>query len=115
MNETTDPSLDVLYEQWDNILMVYGEYAQHRPVMLYDIQESRIYAYPYEDFKAELSEKSQTSLREQYEKALKTNSVVVFIRDNEERKLFSYTLPLGEQKAAKRKKTPASDRKPKRV
>jgi hypothetical protein len=104
MAEPTDPYLDILYEQWDNVLMVYEEYVQHRPVMLYDIQESRIYAYPYEDFKAELSEKSQTSLTEQYEEALKSNSFIIFIRDNEERKLFSYTLPLGEQKAANRNK-----------
>jgi hypothetical protein len=96
MNETTDPYLDVLHEQRDNIFMVYNQYAEKRPVILYDIQEAKIYAYPYEDFKAELSEKSKISLAEQYDEALKANSIVVFIRDNEKRKLFSYSFPYGE-------------------
>lgn len=81
-------------EQQGNILMVYHRFEDKKPVMLFDIQEQRIYAYPYEDFKKDLSEKSQASLTEQYEKALRNNQIVVFVRDNGQRRLVSFSVPL---------------------
>jgi len=72
--------------------MLYHCFADKKPVMLFDIQEQRIYAYPYEEFKAELSERSQTILAEQYEQALENQKIVIFVRDNVKRKLVSYTI-----------------------
>ena len=60
--------------------------------MLLDIQEQKIYAYPYNDFKSELSKKSQIQLEEQYEAAILNNEMVVFVRDNEKRDLVAYSL-----------------------
>jgi len=57
--------------------------------MLFDMQERRIYAYPYEDFKSDLTKKSQTILEKQYKDAILDNKVVVFIRDDEQEKLVS--------------------------
>ena len=52
--------------------------------MLYDIQENRIYAYPYEEFKNDMSSaKSQVSLAEQYALAGQLGKLVMFVRDNE--------------------------------
>jgi len=48
--------------------------------------------YPYEDFKKELSERSQASLTEQYEKAVRENKIVVFVRDNVQRRLTSFSM-----------------------
>lgn len=67
-------------------------YEQKKPIMLFDIQDYKIYAYPYESYKLDLSEKSQKKIEEQYQKALCKNQIVVFIRDNEKRKLVSYSL-----------------------
>ena len=89
-----DPYLDVVYEQWPFIMMLYGQYADKKPVMLFDIQEQRVYAFPYEGYRAGLSERSQASLKRQYERALADGDVVVFIRDNDRKKLVSYSLPL---------------------
>jgi hypothetical protein len=75
-----------------------------KPVMLYDIQEQRVYAYPYEEYRKELSETSQMKLKEQYEKAIEKNQIVVFIRDNEKRKLVSYSFSYSEQKKPTRKR-----------
>ena len=86
-----DPYFAVVQEQWSNILMLYRHVADKKPVMLFDIQEQRIYAYPYEEFKAELNERSQTILTEQYEDALENQKIVIFVRDNVKRKLVSYT------------------------
>jgi len=49
--------------------------------------------YPYEDFKNDMSSaKSQASLAEQYELAKKAGTLVVFVRDNEAKRLASYSM-----------------------
>jgi hypothetical protein len=83
---------DAVGEQWDNILGLYKRFEDKKPVMLLDIQEQKIYAYPYIDFKSELSKRSQIQLEEQYEAAILDNEMVVFVRDNEKRDLVSYSL-----------------------
>lgn len=89
-----DPYLDVVSQHWSLIVMLYEQYASEKPVMLFDIQEQRIYALPYPEYRAELSKRSQASLKKQYERALANNEIVVFVRDNEEEKLVSYSQPL---------------------
>jgi hypothetical protein len=64
-----DPYWDVICEQWSDILRWYQLFAAKRPAMLYDIQEQRIYAYPYEEFKAEMNQQSQDMLEKQYHNA----------------------------------------------
>ena len=83
---------DAVGEQWDNILGLYKRFGDKKPVMLLDIQEQKIYAYPYNDFKSELSKKSQIQLEEQYEAAILNNEMVVFVRDNKKKELVSYSL-----------------------
>jgi hypothetical protein len=88
----SNPYLKTIQEQWPNILKLYTAFKKHNPVMLYDIQEHKVYAYPYREFKAELSIKSQTSLKDQYKSASALGSMVIFVRDNLKRKLVSYTM-----------------------
>ena len=102
-NRDHDAYLDIAYEQLDNIFMIYRRFEDKRPVMLYDIQEQRIYAYPYEDFKNEMAEKSQSILKEQYQEALKRNQIVVFIWDNDSRRLVSYSFDNPESKTRMKK------------
>ena len=83
---------DAVGEQWDNIIGLYKRFEAKKPVMLLDLQEQKIYAYPYNDFKSELSKKSQIQLEEQYEAAILDNEMVVFVRDNEKKELVSYSL-----------------------
>ena len=87
-----DPYLEMVYEHWKDILKWYNLFAAKRPVMLFDVQEQRIYAYPYKEFKAELSQRSQTVLKDQYRRARHNRQMVVFVRDNEQEKLVSYNL-----------------------
>jgi hypothetical protein len=97
-----DPYWDAVQEQWDNILTCYLMFADKKPIMLYDIQEQRIYTYPYQEFKADLSQKSQMSLTGQYQRAIKNNQIVVFVRDNEKEKLVSYTVRMDKLEGAAR-------------
>jgi len=75
-----------------DILYAYEQYREKKPVLLFDMQEHRIYVYPYLEFKNELSEKSQRSLQDQYEQAMTDDKIVVFVRDNDARKLVSYSV-----------------------
>jgi hypothetical protein len=88
----SDPYFEAIQEQWPNIRALYMTYGGKKPIILYDIQEQKIYAYPYKEFKAEMSEKSQASLEHDYKSASALGSMVVFIRDNIERKLVSYIM-----------------------
>jgi hypothetical protein len=88
----SDYLLDAAQQHWPYILMTYKQFEDKKPVMLFDIQEERIYAYPYAEFSSELSEKSQRSLKDQYERAVRDNKIVVFVRDNEQRRLVSFSM-----------------------
>ena len=90
----SDPYLAVVYRHWSHIVMLYQQYADKRPVMLFDIREQRIYALPYADYRAELSKRSQAWLKKQYERAIASSEIVVFVRDNDQEELVSYSLPL---------------------
>ncbi|GEM_PF-2745754 len=91
---TGDPYLNLAYEQLHHIRRWYQLFADKQPVMLYDLQEQKIYAYPYREFKADLSERSQVILEEQYQRAIANDQLVVFVRDNEQRRLVSYSLDI---------------------
>jgi hypothetical protein len=68
--------------------------------VLYDIDEKKIYAYPYKYFKSDLSGRSQTLLQGDYTFASTHDSMVVFVRDNTERKLVSYVVSIENAKVA---------------
>ena len=91
-SRTSDYLLNAAYEQWPHIQMMYRRFEDKRPVILFDIQERRVYAYPYSGFRKDLSKRSQRSLKEQYEKAVAENKIVVFVRDNEQRRLVSFSI-----------------------
>jgi hypothetical protein len=88
--QMSDPYFKAIQEHWPNIRALYITYESKRPIILYDIQEKKIFAYPYKEFKADLSEKSQVSLDQDYKSASVHRSMIVFVRDNIERKLVSY-------------------------
>jgi hypothetical protein len=89
-----NPYRTVISQQWLHIVMLYERHATKKPVMLFDIQEERVYAFPSTEFRAELSERSQRFLAQQYQRALATGKMVVFVRDNERKQLVSYSLAL---------------------
>ena len=90
----SDPYFKAIQEQWPNIRALYMTFESEKPIILYDIQDKKIYAYPYDEFKAEMSKKSQASLEHDYKSASALGSMVVFVRDNIERKLVSYIMSI---------------------
>ncbi len=91
-HESRDELLDAALDQYGNIVMMYEMFKDKRPIMLFDIQEQRIYAYPYKEFRDEMNERSQRILKQQYERAQVDGKIVVFVRDNVKRKLPSFSL-----------------------
>ena len=80
-------------EYWSTIHRAYSSFADRRPIILVVIDEARVYAYPCDEFKKELSVRSQTLLDEQYAEAHSRSEIVVFVRDDTKRKLVSYSCP----------------------
>ena len=39
----------IIQDQMDNIINLYNNFKDTKPIMLYDIQEMLIYAYPYNE------------------------------------------------------------------
>lgn len=87
-----DYLFDALSEQWEHVVVAYKQLEDKRPIMLYDLQEKRIYAYSYEGFKSEMLPNSQVSLTDQYEQAGVSGKMIVFVRDNDAKRLVSYSL-----------------------
>ena len=87
-----DPLLQAAQSHFQKILALYLTFADKKPVMLLDMQQQRVSALPYEGFKAELSQRSQALLTWQYAEALKGKKIVVFVRDNEQKRLVSYLI-----------------------
>jgi hypothetical protein len=90
----SDKYYSAIQEQWSIINGLYMACSSKNPVMLYDFHEKKIYAYPYEEFKAELSERSQVSLEIDYKSTSVHGGMIVFVRDNIERKLVSYVMSI---------------------
>lgn len=97
MPRKRDGYFEAVKTHWTMIMRAYALHEDKRPVVLLDVTEERIYVYPYTDYRAELSERSQKTLTEQYERALREGEFVVFVRDNRARKLVSYSVPCDER------------------
>ncbi len=84
--------VDMALEIQESIRGAYRLHEEDRPVMLFHVQEERIYANPYLQYKATLSERSQAMLEKQYEEAQQQDKIVVFVRDEATRRLISLSI-----------------------
>jgi hypothetical protein len=94
-----DNYVALVQESWDTVVRAYVDFQEKKPVILLDIQAAKVYAYPYRDFLADLSPQSQKLLKQQYKEAVEKGEIVVFVRDNEKRKLVSCSFPLHDARA----------------
>jgi hypothetical protein len=89
-----DPYVEYIREHWLHITELYNQYADKRPIMLADVQQSEIHAFPYEEFANLLDAQSQATLAEQYERAKENRQMVLFVRDTANKLFQSYSLAL---------------------
>lgn len=93
----SDPYVDLIQQHWPHIAALYNQHAEKRPVMLLDVQEGDIHAFPYEEFTTLLDAPSQRALEEQYGRAIANRQMVIFVRDVENRIFQSYNLALEDE------------------
>lgn len=92
-----DPYLGLIQEQWPNIASLYNEHADKYPVMLLDVREMELHAFPYDEFHLLLDASSQAALEDQYQRAVENRQMVLFVRDAERKIFQSYSLALEEE------------------
>ena len=80
----------------DRIQWFYHKFADKKPVMELSLPSMKICAYPYTEYLKTLSERSQKMLEKEYSEAIKNNKLVVFVRDNKEKVLKSWSFPIEE-------------------
>jgi hypothetical protein len=91
-----DPYLGLIQEQWANIASLYNEHADRYPIMLLDVREMEIHAFPYDEYRSLLDSPSQAALDDQYRRAVENRQMVLFVRDAERKIFQSYSLALEE-------------------
>lgn len=90
----TDPYLDLIKRQWPAIAEMYNQYAEQQPIMLMDVQNAEIHAYPFEEFVLVLEAASRRQVEAQYRRALTKRQMVLFVRDTDNKVFQSYSLAL---------------------
>ena len=61
-------------------------------VMIYEMKENKIYSYIYGEYKKSLNELSREMLEKQYQEAIESKRIVLFIRDEVRKKFKSYVV-----------------------
>ena len=89
-----DPYVEYVRDHWPHITELYNEYADKRPIILADVQEGEIHAFPFAEFVTLLDAPSSQALTDQYARAVENRQMVLFIRDTSHKIFQSYTLAL---------------------
>jgi hypothetical protein len=97
----SDPYIAVISEQWTNIAQLYNQFADKYPVMLVDLGDHSLHAFPSSEFRSLLDTSSQVAFDEQYKRAVANRQMVLFVRDLENKVFQSYSLQLEDDGGAK--------------
>jgi hypothetical protein len=91
-----DPYLDMIDEKWNNIEMIYNVFRDMRPIVEFDLDNKKIYAYPAHEYINSLSARTRNETKKQYEDACNSNQFMLFIKDEKNKKLRSYIFDVPE-------------------
>ena len=76
---------------WSTILQAWNDFRDKNPIIECDLSEQTVSALPAADYINYLSEKDREKTLRIYEDITARGGVMVFIRDNENQTLQSYT------------------------
>jgi hypothetical protein len=85
-----DPYLEMIDEQWDNIIAMYRTFAGKKQIIGYNATTQKIYSYPTDDYIRSLSERTRDM------EATSRNQFLLFVKDTKKQRLRSYVLELPE-------------------
>lgn len=87
---------DIYFQKIEEIRdKVYGFYnlsGRKDLIMVYKMQEEKIYSYAYKDFYRGLNQRSKRIVAIQYKEARKVGKIVLFIQDDVRKKSKSFTI-----------------------
>ncbi len=85
-----DPYVDMIDEQWDNIVIVYQTFRGKDQIIEYDVTEQKIYSYPADEYVQTLSERTRDQTARQFAEATRCNQLLLFVKDTKNQRLRSY-------------------------
>ena len=85
-----DPYVDMIDEQWDNIVMLYQTFRGKDHIIEYGVTEQKIYSYPADEYVRTLSERTRDQTARQFAEATRCNQFLLFVKDTKNRRLRSY-------------------------
>ena len=89
----SDEYFEKINKYWDEITGMYVAFEEKQPIIEFEPNRIRIIAYPAEDYLDGLSERTREQAKEQYQKAIATGALMVFVRDEKKEVLRSYIFP----------------------
>lgn len=89
----SDPYLEAIDQQWDNIVMMYRAFEAKKPIIEFDIVTLRILAYPAGEYLEGLSDRTREQTKREYEEAVAKGAIMLFVRDELNEVLRSYVFP----------------------
>jgi hypothetical protein len=81
----------VVREHRDQIVKVYDQADDERPLLMLDFERLKLHAHAYEDYRSKLRKESQARLDAEYEKAIAKNKILVLVWDRATRRLVTTT------------------------
>ena len=84
--------LDTIDKIADKVYEFYNMSDRKDLVMIYEMNENKIYSYIYDEYKKSLNELSKEILKKQYQEANESKRIVLFIRDKTRKKFKSYVV-----------------------
>lgn len=96
MDQTSDPYLQKIDEYWHEITSMYLTFEKKRPIIEFDPNRIRIFAYPAKEYINCLSDRSRSHAEKLYREASSNGAIMLFVRDEQEQILRSYIFPRDE-------------------
>lgn len=72
---------------------MFGAFEDRGPIIEFDVVSERLLAYGAEEYINQLSERTREQTRKQYREAVAEGGLMVFVRDDSEKRLLSYVFP----------------------
>ena len=91
-----DPYVDMIDEQWNNIVLMYRTFKDKEQIIEYDVEDKKIYSYPTAEYIGALSERTRDHAKRQFAEASRCNQFLLFVKDTKKQRLRSYVFNLPE-------------------
>ena len=87
-----DQQRDYEEEHFNDIRTLYDQFKPEKRIIFYDIEDGKLFAFPYKEYEKTLSKRSRITLKKQHEDARRNNQIVVFVSDSKFKTLKSFCI-----------------------